>query len=1002
MYASNSNGKDVDGCGASVDSSCASLSYSLQQFLSKNVPDKTGPTTYPKLVIKMDNGVYTEPSSQQLQKFDLTIQPFDGVATPNIKINSPKDKKPETTGLFIISNPDSKIETSITFKGIKFSNLIGINSLLLVQDNIDTSKVSITMIDCTISGGEGKTTVSAQNTQFTFQNLILDTNIMDNSGLQLNNCNAVFTESTFTGNVALNGMGAGLNANGGTISFDKCKFQDNKANKGAAIYSVDSLLTVSNSEFNKNSLYGNTGSSIYFSVNQSSSSLLTVSSTVFSSNTETAVVVRKEKNPIKNDNTSILKGCTFTQNSNLNARSSSLAGSLYSFNTPIKISDSTFTGDNANFGASIYLGDSTMSLNNVSITGDTSQNGAIYTYNSVLNIFGSLIKNNKAKNYGSAIYCQNSSTISITETTISGNTDKNNKTGLFCDKDCSFKSDSYFYQCESNRNPSNSSSGNNDNSSHSDPDDHSKLPIILGVTLSVVGTDPVVMYASSSNGKDSNNCGYSVDTSCASLSYTLQQFTINNVTDINSSVFPKLLLKLDDGVYPGSGIQLNRFDITIQSYDNVASPNITFVSPQNSQHDGPSFFALSIPNTTFFSYVTIIGVNFVNVTGKSAILDAGDNDPATVINFSFIDCTIKTCEGVTMMNAVKSTFSFQNLQYINNKVYTSGMNFTNCQAQYSQSTFAYNTAMVGSGSILAAVGGNYTFDSCVIDSNSAKYGSIYTTDAMLSVTNSSFYKNTVQTNYFGSAIYFNVIKSPSSYLKAFSTAFVRNIGSSVVIRTDSKVIGTTSTIDECSFSDNSVNSPGEGSRGASLYNYKSPIYITSTTFMGDRALYGASIANYGSLTLYNVSIKGGVSDYGGAIYTGNSMLNITGSTIQNNRADYDGGAIYCYNSTSISITGSTITGNTDENKKMGLFCSVQSCTIKSDSNNYQCESKPSDSSDSDSGDNNVKPKPKKSDNTLAIILGVTISIGVVIIIAIIVVVVMKRKRNQYIPIQNYH
>ncbi|MBT5382164.1 MAG: DUF1565 domain-containing protein [Phycisphaerae bacterium] len=85
------------------------------------------------------------------------------------------------------------------------------------------------------------------------------------------------------------------------------------------------------------------------------------------------------------------------------------------------------------------------------------------------------------------------------------------------------------------------------------------------------------------------------------------------------------------------------------------------------------------------------------------------------------------------------------------------------------------------------------------------------------------------------------------------------------------------------------------------------------------------------------TITGGSADYnGGGIYCYNSSPTITDCTISGNTADY-GGGIYCNYYSSATITGCTISGNTATNSGGGIFCWGGSPTL---TDTVVCENAP--------------------------------------------------------------
>ncbi|MBQ6220897.1 MAG: hypothetical protein IJJ47_14280 [Methanosphaera sp.] len=127
------------------------------------------------------------------------------------------------------------------------------------------------------------------------------------------------------------------------------------------------------------------------------------------------------------------------------------------------------------------------------------------------------------------------------------------------------------------------------------------------------------------------------------------------------------------------------------------------------------------------------------------------------------------------------------------------------------------------------------------------------------------------------------------------------------IKNDGTLIITQSTITKSS------TSTLVGLGGAIYNNYTGKTSITQSTFTGNSALdevsYGAggAIKNNGILNITQSTITKGIAHTGGAV-DNYGTLTITNSTLANNRAKYQGGAIYC-GPVKSKIIGSNFTNN---------------------------------------------------------------------------------------------
>ena len=124
------------------------------------------------------------------------------------------------------------------------------------------------------------------------------------------------------------------------------------------------------------------------------------------------------------------------------------------------------------------------------------------------------------------------------------------------------------------------------------------------------------------------------------------------------------------------------------------------------------------------------------------------------------------------------------------------------------------------------------------------------------------------------------------------------------------------TINNCTISGNSTTS------GGGIDNYGT-LDITGSTISGNSADYhGGGIENYdGTLTITDSTISGNSAPYGGGIYN-YGTLDITGGTISDNTAN-DGGGIYLTSETEVTIGGSGNFNTFTNNKKVTTISADQ-------------------------------------------------------------------------------
>jgi CSLREA domain-containing protein len=110
---------------------------------------------------------------------------------------------------------------------------------------------------------------------------------------------------------------------------------------------------------------------------------------------------------------------------------------------------------------------------------------------------------------------------------------------------------------------------------------------------------------------------------------------------------------------------------------------------------------------------------------------------------------------------------------------------------------------------------------------------------------------------------------------------------------------------------NSTISGNSASNGGGIFNNASgTATITNSTISSNSGRYGGGINNSGTLTVNNSTISGNsISNQGGGIYNNNNAsLTVTNSTISGNSAGFAGGGIY-NNSGILTLSNSTLTGN---------------------------------------------------------------------------------------------
>ena len=99
-------------------------------------------------------------------------------------------------------------------------------------------------------------------------------------------------------------------------------------------------------------------------------------------------------------------------------------------------------------------------------------------------------------------------------------------------------------------------------------------------------------------------------------------------------------------------------------------------------------------------------------------------------------------------------------------------------------------------------------------------------------------------------------------------------------------------------------------------NSGATVTLAAITLSGGAATNGGGIANFGTLTLNNVTLTNNTALSGGAIYTSNGVLTVNNSLLAANAAT-DGGAIFVTQGTA-TLAGSTLASNTAANTGGGV------------------------------------------------------------------------------------
>ncbi len=130
---------------------------------------------------------------------------------------------------------------------------------------------------------------------------------------------------------------------------------------------------------------------------------------------------------------------------------------------------------------------------------------------------------------------------------------------------------------------------------------------------------------------------------------------------------------------------------------------------------------------------------------------------------------------------------------------------------------------------------------------------------------------------------------------------------------------------------------GKSDWGGAIVNVNGgTVVVRSSKISSSQSLEGGAIGNEATLNIINSELTDNSAEFGGALHITGGTLNITDSSITGNSSTDDGGAIWCENS-AVIISDSTLTQN-DSDASGGAIWSENSTMIISDSTLTQNDS----------------------------------------------------------------
>jgi parallel beta-helix repeat protein len=277
----------------------------------------------------------------------------------------------------------------------------------------------------TLSGGNSKSIFNLQGSiQFSVKNLTLANGFTTEQGAAINNSTGgtlSVSNCQFTNNVSNKpgefGGGAIFSGPRGTVTVAKSTFNGNKGSIGGAIRILNSNLSVTSSTFTGNSAVdgslGN-GGALYIDGANGNNGKITIRATRFTNNTATAYGGAFFNN-IYNNNQTLIDRSTFSGNK-VAGGSNGQGGAIWSMGDPAPVGGIWTTGVN----------NTTLTVTNTTIAGNTAsqQGGGIWLgrHPAGINISNTTVSGNTAtSSNGGGIVLGDNGKLNITNSTISGN-----------------------------------------------------------------------------------------------------------------------------------------------------------------------------------------------------------------------------------------------------------------------------------------------------------------------------------------------------------------------------------------------------------------------------------------------------------------------------------------------------------------------------------------------------------------------------------------------------
>ncbi|HSH05142.1 MAG TPA: choice-of-anchor Q domain-containing protein [Anaerolineae bacterium] len=881
-----------------------------------------------------------------IEEANFTLGP-DTLTLPNNIYTLTLDYLPILTGSLTINGANA------TIAGNKDDNLLFVAHNASATINNTSFRyggggcINISGIDCFVGGA-----ITNYGQLHLDTCLVYDNQVTGNGGAIYNKHHLTLTNCLLEKNLASQ-VGGALYSNGytytSTVTITNTTFQSNYSTNGGAIYFADAAATIDNSNFLRNASFGTpTNNSFGGAISIKSSALpneIIITNTLFKNN-------YSEANGGAIFNSHLLEVTDSDFQYNYTAHQ---GGAIFSQIKYLTVTNSIFYSNTAGYyGGAIYQNSGrNLSLNNSAIINNHSRSGGgLYLEETSypININNTTLSANQATNQGGAIYTE--SQLNLNYTTIASNTAPSgdgiyiaSKETILANSILANQTNNCLLNTASNSTADITSSGHNvvDNTTNcplnTTTNDQYNLPANLGplnnhggplttLTHNLLPTSPALDNAANSDCPPTDQRGISrpYNTTCDSGAFEYDPATTTNnwtpppppipftfatyptpqpgttfVVNTTSSI------DLDD-TNPGDGICDNGTIV-------LGQPACTVWAAIQESNALPGHNTIQLANRTYSAPTN----KRYTLTDHLTITGAGPDQSfiqfnSTVNGFDVPHSTYLTIDNLTING------NYQPIRLITSY---GRLTMTNCTIKNARDTaiilfYFYHTTP------LTDPYPDLTVDNCLFDNNvSTSNGGAILANGAVTVTNSIFQNNGADR---GAAIYSTggagVTNNGDIHItdSIFNNNTANYNGSAIRSRW-SRI-----TIDNTQFNNNTTLATS-GTDNGGVIDAVSTITITNSVFNNNTgAQYGGALSNDGNwgvtlnpsaIFIANSLFISNSADYGGALSYANSAT-IRNSTLSQNQAGRDGGAIYIASESDGDFANLTIYENQADASNFGV------------------------------------------------------------------------------------